>query len=290
MESISSFTDVFETSSSENLYKAAQGLQNSVAAVGLESTPFLSVDGQSISLMQALQYLRISGKLQGFLWEILRQHIIVEQLRKRDDLEINSAEFEQAIINFRLENQLADATSFENWLTRSGLDTEAFHHLAVYRFKLDKLKAKVTQQNLQTYFAQQQHLLAEIAFSGFAVANQELAEQLANRITSTNMNFEQLAKEYAAMGEQSVQPISGTTRLAQIPEQFRTPMQAAQPGELVGPLAIGERWYLFRVERVVPAVLEGKLKQELQNQLFEKWLLDKVQTMQVSLEVNASDQ
>jgi parvulin-like peptidyl-prolyl isomerase len=66
-------------------------------------------------------------------------------------------------------------------------------------------------------------------------------------------------------------------------------MQAAQPGELVGPLAIGERWYLFRVERVVPAVLEGKLKQELQNQLFEKWLVDKVQTMQVSLEANASD-
>jgi len=68
-------------------------------------TPFLIVDDQPISLTQALSYLQASGKLQPFILEILRRNIL-EQEQTRDDLDISTAVIEQAVIDFRLEQQL----------------------------------------------------------------------------------------------------------------------------------------------------------------------------------------
>jgi len=53
---------------------------------------------------------------------------------------------------------------------------------------------------------------------------------------------------------------------------LRALVDLSSPGELIGPIEI-EGWYcLFQVEQFLPASLEGQVKQELQNQLFEKWL------------------
>jgi len=55
---------------------------------------------------------------------------------------------------------------------------------------------------------------------------------------------------------------------------------------LIGPIEI-EGWYcLFRVEQFLPASLEGQVKQELQNQLFE-WLEEKMQKLTIKLQVSS---
>jgi len=47
-------------------------------------------------------------------------------------------------------------------------------------------------------------------------------------------------------------------------------------------------WYcLFQVEQFLPASLEGQVKQELQNQLFLKWLEEKMQKLTIKLQVSS---
>lgn len=65
------------------------------------SQPLLTIDNQPIPLAQALQYLQTSGKLRTFLGDILRQHLIEQELKNRDDLDVNSALIEQAVIDFQ---------------------------------------------------------------------------------------------------------------------------------------------------------------------------------------------
>ena len=68
-----------------------------------ESSLFLTVDDAPLTLGQALRYLESSGKLESVLWEIIRQHVIEQELQQQD-LAINPDEIDQIVINFRLKN------------------------------------------------------------------------------------------------------------------------------------------------------------------------------------------
>jgi parvulin-like peptidyl-prolyl isomerase len=72
-----------------------------------------------------------------------------------------------------------------------------------------------------------------------------------------------------------------------LPDALRAAIDSANPGELVGPLEFENVWAIFRVEQFLPATLEdNQLRQAMQNELFEKWLSEKIQTMTVKLQVN----
>jgi parvulin-like peptidyl-prolyl isomerase len=84
-----------------------------------------------------------------------------------------------------------------------------------------------------------------------------------------------------------VNGMMGALSRGTMPDILRAAVDLASPGELVGPLEIEGRWGLFRVEQVLPASLEDpQLKQALQNELFEKWLAQKLQRLSVKLQVS----
>jgi hypothetical protein len=93
----------------------------------MESGSFLSVDDKPISIGQAVRYLQASGKLGQFIGDVLRQYAIEQELEKREDVTISPALTEQAIVDFRLKNQLTDPQSFQEWLTNNGTNYENFH-------------------------------------------------------------------------------------------------------------------------------------------------------------------
>ena len=226
----------------------------------MASEQFLTVDDQPIFLAQALKYLQSSGKLQPFILEILRQYMIEQELQTRDDLDISPALTEQAVIDFRLQRQLSDPKQFQEWLASNGTDYSTFHNQVTFGFKLEKLKAQVTEPKLQEYFIERKLFLDRLVLSRIIVDNKELAEELSSQIEE-GAAFEDLAREYSIADDRIV-------------------------NGMMGPLELEGRWGLFRVEQLLPASLEDShLKQALQNELFERWLTAKIQTMVVKLQV-----
>lgn len=252
----------------------------------MEPQQFLVVDNYPISLAQALKYLQASGRMQLLIGDILRQHVIEQEIQARTDLDINPALTEQAIIDFRLQNQLTDSKQFQEWLASQGTDRSTFHTQINFGFKLEKLKAAVTQPKLQEYFIERKLFLDRVVISRIIVAEQELAEELASQIEE-GASFEQLAKEYSVTDDRLVNGMMGPISRGSLPDLLRASLDAADPGEVVGPLAIDGRWGLFRVEQFLPASLEqNQLKQVLENELFEQWLAEKIQKLTVKLQVS----
>jgi parvulin-like peptidyl-prolyl isomerase len=71
-----------------------------------------------------------------------------------------------------------------------------------------------------------------------------------------------------------------------LPDEIRAKIDAADVGDIVGPLALENRWGLFRVEQQMEATLDDpQLQQSLRNELFERWLSEKIQKMAVRLQV-----
>ncbi|MEM7725775.1 MAG: peptidylprolyl isomerase [Cyanobacteria bacterium P01_A01_bin.45] len=253
----------------------------------MESLSFLSVNEETINISQAVKYLKASGKLGQFIGDILRQHIIEQEIKnKENDIEINSVLVEQAIIDFRLKNNLSDPQSFQEWLQKNGIDYETFHSSVASNFKLDKLKIAIANPKLSEYFIERKIFLDRVVLSRIIVDNRELAEELQAQIQEGG-NFEALAREYSLTDDKVVNGMMGPVSRGTMPDNLRAAIDAAKSGDIVGPIPLEERFGLFRVEQSLRATLEDtQLKQALQNELFEKWLADKIQKLKVKLEVN----
>ncbi|QSJ16880.1 peptidylprolyl isomerase [Nostoc sp. UHCC 0702] len=252
----------------------------------MESLSFLTVNDQPITIDKAVKYLQASGKLAQFIGDILRQHVIEQEIQTRDDIEISPALTEQAIIDFRLNNKLTEPQTFQEWLKSNGTDYTTFHTSVAFSFKLEKLKALVTEPKLPEYFIERKIFLDRVILSRLVVKNRELSEELQTQIEEGG-NFEQLAREYSVADDRIVNGMMGPISRGTMPDKLRAAIDAASPGQLVGPIEIEGSYGLFRVEQFVPASLEDtQLKQALQNELFEKWLAQKIQKLTVKLQVS----
>ncbi|ABA23823.1 PpiC-type peptidyl-prolyl cis-trans isomerase [Trichormus variabilis ATCC 29413] len=252
----------------------------------METLSFLSIDDRPISIEQTVKYLQSSGKLGQFISDVLRQYVIEQEIQGRDDVEINPALTEQTVIDFRLKNQLADPQAFQDWLTNNGTDYARFHASITFNFKLEKLKTLVTEAKLPEYFIEQKIFLDRVVISRIVVDSRELAEELQLQIAEGG-SFEQLAKEYSVLDDRLVNGMMGPISRGTMPDKLRAAIDVATPGQLVGPIEIDGRYGLFRVEQFLPASLDDiQLKQALQNELFEKWLAEKIQKLTVKLQVS----
>ena len=251
----------------------------------MESNALLVVDEQPIPLRQCLRYLQVAGKLQGFIGDILRQYVLERELETRDDLEINPAMVEQAVVDFRLQNKLTEPQAFQEWLNRNGTTYEMFHKQIIGSFKLEKLKTQIAEARLQEYFIERKLVLDRIVLSRIVVETKEMAEELHSQITE-GASFEQLAREYSKSEERVANGMMGPVSRGTMPDVLRAAIDSSNPGDLVGPMQIENYWAIFRLEQFIPATLEdNQLKMALQNELFERWLAEKIQSMTVKLQV-----
>ncbi len=250
---------------------------------------FLLADDQPISLGQALKYLESAGKLEEVLWEIMRQHVLVQELQVLDKDEISANLIEQTVIDFRLKEQLNTSEMFKQWLESEGLDYATFREKIALNLKVKKLKARVTQPNVQEYFVEQKINLDRVVLSRLGVKDQALAEELQSQIIEDGVRFEQLVQEHSIEPDWIINGMMGPVSRGEMPDTMRASVDMANPGELIGPLKIRELWYLFRVENVLPAVLDGTMQRKLEDELFEQWLEDKIKRINAKLQVDFKD-
>ena len=251
----------------------------------MKEDAFLRVDRQPISLGQALEYLQTSGKLGSFVGEILRQYVLERELETRREQEVDSTTVEQSINNFLQKNQLLEPEKFEQWLTDEGIDYETFCQQIVEGIRFQKLIAEVTEPKLQEYFIDKKLFWDRVVLSRLVVEGKELAEELKCQVLEEGAKFEQLVQEYSLTGDRVVNGMMGTLSRGKLPDVLRSAIDSANPGDLVGPIEIQERWCLLRLEKVLPASLaDEKLKKALQEEIFEDWLAEQIQKMRIQME------
>lgn len=251
----------------------------------MAAEPFLIVDDQPISTRQVLNYLQATRKLDAFIGEIVRQFVVERELQSAE-LNINSATIEQAVIDFRLNNQLTDPAQFQTWLANNGLTYEDFHNQVSVSFKLRKLREQVTAAKLQEYFIERKVFLDRVVLSRIIVADKEMAEELKTQLQE-GASFEQLAREYSLTDDRIMNGMVGPVSRGTMPDLLRAEIDLAQAGDIVGPIGMDERWGLFRIEAVLPASLDDPETQKaLEEEVFEQWLAEKMQSIPIQLQVS----
>jgi parvulin-like peptidyl-prolyl isomerase len=252
----------------------------------MSSEAFITFGEQPLSLKQALNYLQEAGKLQNFIIDVLRQYLLEQAITTRTDLDVSSALTEQAVIDFRLQNQLTDPQQFQQWLTERGLDYDLFHKRISYNFKLEALKNKIAAPKLPEYFIERKLSLDRVVLSRIIVAGQELAEELRSQIEEGTA-FEELAQEYSLAEDRIFKGMMGLVSRSAMPDRLRIEVDTAGEGDVIGPLEFEGKWALFRVEKFQSASLDDRqLRQMLQDELFEQWITEQLKETPIKLQVD----
>lgn len=249
------------------------------------SKAFLTVDDAELSIRDCLRYLQSGNKLQQFIADVLRQYVLDQELKTREDLGIDEAAVQQAVIDFRMQQNLTDPDSFQEFLKKNGMDAIGFQKQITNNFKLEKLKAIVSGERLQEYFIERKVFLDRVILSRIIVESQDMAEELKVQIQEGE-SFEKLAQAHSITDDKLVNGMMGPVSRGTLPDEIRAKIDAAEVNDIVGPLQLEDRWGLFRVEQQLEATLDDpQLQQSLRNELFERWLSEKIQKMQVRLQV-----
>jgi hypothetical protein len=246
-----------------------------------DEQPFIAIGEQTLSLGQVLRYLQLSGKLLPLLQDIVLEHVVFQELQHRSELTISLAQLEQAAIDFRVQNQLLEVEAFQQWLQQQGIDHEMFQRRIALKFQLDHLKQTIAAPQLEQVFAERTASLAEVELSCIALSQAELAEDLQAQLLAAPDRFTEIVKTFTLQHIQETATLRQTLRSHQLPEPFHELDLADACGKILGPWRVGDRTCLFRIEAYRPAVLAGALQQELQEQLFQQWLVQQTSQLKV---------
>ena len=253
----------------------------------LNTLPLLQIEQETVSLGEFFQYLKLSGRFLPLMQEVVGQHCVIKELQQRQDLQVNLADLEQAMINFRLQQKLTEQETFERWLVTQGMDRATFQTYMVFQLKTQQLKTQIAAPDLQSLFEQRQRELELLNLSCVVVPEKELADQLYQQLTTHEVNFDQAVQSLGLTENPGVNILRGPTRRVSLPQELQAIADLSQPGQLLGPMVLGQKWCVFRLEQRVPAELKGNLKTELENQLFQQWLVQKIQKLTVQWCLNA---
>lgn len=252
----------------------------------MEAEKFLSIDDRSISLRQAIAYLRSVGELPRFLQKILHQHVLEQEIQSRSDLEIAPTQVEQAMVNFRLQNKLTEQAQFEDWLKSQGMKYAEFRDRVEIALKQEKLKIDTVSTSVEEHFTQNKALFDRVILSRIVVAAPEMATQLKAQLLDGTSSFETLAKTHSLTEDRSVNGLMGAIATGQLPPAIRTQIQDKKVGEIVGPFQVEGRYMLLRIEEWLPTSLDEPLKRQLQDKFFEQWIQEKLKDKQIQLHLN----
>lgn len=251
----------------------------------MESKPLISIDNQPIYLLDALNYLRAISEDQSFLLKISGQHLIEQEVKHRDDLQIFAHEIEQAIVQLRTEHGLVTPEQFEGWLQEKNMSYDSLREQIEKRLKAEKLKLEITEPKIQPFFEMNQKKLEKIALSRIVVAQQQEAETIKAQLQENPESFGELAQKHSLTEDRYVKGIMPPIFISQLPEVAQEPVRVAPPGSIIGPFALEGGYCLLRVEQFIPVELDDTLKQQIRNQIFEQWLAEKLSQCEVKLHV-----
>jgi hypothetical protein len=150
--------------------------------------------------------------------------------------------------------------------------------IAAREVKLQEFKQDVWGAKLGSYYLSRKSQLDRIVCSVMQVENEETAQELFFRVQSGGKSFAELAFKYSQGAEARDGGKLGPIPVASLHPEIYRQILHLEPGQLSS-LFIIDPFYMFvRLEELIPARFDDDLRGFLLNELFEKWVQDRIRT------------
>ncbi len=148
--------------------------------------------------------------------------------------------------------------------------------IAIRHLKLEKFKEENWGGKVKSYFLSRKEQLDKVVFSLIQANSAEIVQELYFRLQEREEDFSQLAAKYSQGPEVRTGGLVGPIRLAHLHSTLAKVLLTSKVGELAPIFRVEKNFILVRLEKFIPCELDQTLRQQLVDELFEKWLESKI--------------
>jgi hypothetical protein len=142
--------------------------------------------------------------------------------------------------------------------------------------KLQKFKEENWGHKLTTHYLARKSELDRVIYSVMRIPNGTIAQEIYFRVQAGEKTLAELAWQYSQGVEAKNGGKIGPVLMNSIQPEIAKQLVYLQPGQL-SPLFILDNVYVFvRLEQLIHAQFDDRMKQMLLDELFEQWLKDKI--------------
>jgi hypothetical protein len=209
------------------------------------------------------------GELAGYrLWNLVLKARFFD--RESRGVELGAGEEESAWAAFCERHKVNPASALPvpddyAGCTPVGLREAASRELRIARWKETEFGPQV-----EAYFERQKSQLEKVVYSLLRVREAGVARELWLRIHEGEATFSGLAAAHGGGTEKLTGGIIGPVPLGSMHAVLATHLMSSREGELLKPIKIGEWHLVARLEKRIPAVLDGPIRAAILDELAAK--------------------
>ena len=141
--------------------------------------------------------------------------------------------------------------------------------IATSNERANKMSLKLFGEKSSEFFEKRKSQLDQYIYSFLKVKNSDLAQELFLKIESNENDFSSVAAQYSEGPEKYKKGLIGPVPFSQINPQIREKLTAGEKGIVVEPFEASGFWIIVRLEEILPAEFDQKMKTMMSNELFE---------------------
>lgn len=238
--------------------------------MSLDQVIALQIDGCSFPLSTVLRSAQMRGGF-GAIHDYLTVVLITAYAEEQRIL-ASQEEILEAVTRWREANSLYQASEVTAWLEERSLSMADLADLARVEVLKERVRNHVAAGKVERYFAEHRSRFEEVALSQIIVNERGIARELKFKLMEGEAFF-LLARTFST--EESSRlggGYIGRKGRAQLPLAIAMQAFGPPPGTIVGPLEIGKKFYVVKIEEVYPAELNADTRVRIEQILFEDWL------------------
>jgi peptidylprolyl isomerase len=237
-------------------------------------TDIVKIDDEVITTEGFIKLLKLSGRFDGLIEDILREKLIVHAAIRKG-IEAPLEEIQEKSEQFRRVTGLHRAQDTVDYFDGIGLtmdDFEAFLTDSVYQ---EKMLAEVQGDTMiDEYFRLHSPRFDSVEVSHIVMDSEGKAKELLTILNEDPESFGEMAGEYSIAGSSSFGGKLGKVMRGALSGDVESKLFNASEGEIIGPFtsADGEQFEIFMVNSMTPAELDDETRSEIKRLLKDDWL------------------
>jgi parvulin-like peptidyl-prolyl isomerase len=185
-----------------------------------------------------------------------------------------------------LVNQLHSADDTWAWLEKNGLSLDDYEEMVYNNLISGKLVTHLFADKVEPYFFENQLDYTSAVIYEIVLEDEDLAIELFYAIKEGEMSFYDVAHQYIQDKELSRKcGYLGTVQRKDLKPEISAAVFAAESPQLLKPIITSKGVHLILVEEIVQLELDNVLRMRIVSDLFDGWIKERVEEVEIVKEV-----
>ena len=212
-----------------------------------------------------LELLRKQTFLKPLIKTMIRDKLI-EKINLDESLNTKlSEEFFKSRNIQKTENQ-------EAFMKNNLIDNEDLKRLSTIKYKSNQISLNLFGNKSEEVFNKKKEDLDQYRYSIIQVKDPDLAQELYLKLESKENGFSELEAEHSIILDKNKKGFNDAVPLMRIHPLIRKILKSSEIGIINEPVNLGEFWVIIRLDEIIQAEFNEKMKETLSKELFEIFL------------------